>query len=255
MFLFAQNILLGHPKPGCRKDENFFDATFNRFISLLELAEANEASLILTGRHMTTMRLDAWLKIINAIDDYDVTVFATTGNRTVDDVIALHKSQRITLLTPGSKAEIPGASEVSFVSDALNIIVDGNLLSLNTQTGDFTSTFSQQLQLHNAIQLDEHRANALLITGDGEALSASIVVMDKMGAEHELVSMDYVDALKGSSIVAGESFFIEKLKAASVAATHESSITSNINQLDAPVPVIGYLQALAEKAANYNEFA
>lgn len=254
MFIMANNILMGYPKPGCRRDDNFFDSTFNRFLEIISIAKDNNASVILTGRHFATMKLELWLRIIDAISHSGVSIFVIATNRPSDDVIAMHRAGHITLLSSGHNRQLPFADQVSFIGDELNIVINKSLLTLHTITGECSTTDGDILHLHNAIQTDEVTPNVIIANTANGKLHITEAPLICINNEHELVSMDYVEALKATSIVSGESIFINRLKDSSFSGT-QKTIETSIQELDAEPEVKSYLLDLALRASEHNEFA
>lgn len=254
MYLFAHNLLLGHAKPGCRKDERFFDFCLDRFQLLLERAEEQGASLVLSGKSLSSMKLEHWLRVIELLKEYEVKLYLILPSRPSDDLVAMHNAGHLTVVGQNQKRQLNAVDEMCFSSDVLNFTVNNCLFSYDTITCNFTMTTQkgeESTTLHSIIQCDENQPRYVIVTKGVTAASFETVQLED---ESHLVLMDYVEALKSNSIVNNESVFIELLSK-STTNSNDVTIESCIRNLNAPDDVANYLLQLSKRAELFDELA
>lgn len=251
MFVFAHNLLLGYPKPGSRKEPDFLSSAINRITQLIHLADEKNASIVLTGKSIATMRLEHWLKILELISDFDAKIYLLVTSRPSDDLIALHKEGRIMLLSSGNRRAFNQRGEMLYSGNLVHFSFDGEAFFYDTALNIFYFNDGKEVNLPSVMQVDHSLPSALFVSKKISMPFESELV--EFESESELVLMDYVDAISVNSDVFGESKFIEALKR-SECRTSAITISEAIDKLEAPDNVMTYLKQLATQAEAFDEY-
>lgn len=248
--LFAHNLLLGFAKPGARKEPNFLKTTIARFTELLSIAEENECPLILTGKAIANMRLEHWLDILNKIADFNVKIWVIANTKPSDDLVALHNSGHLALLSHGNKRPFNQRGEMSFNGNVVTFMFDGEVFTYNTHLNTL-DTNGDSIMLPNVIQVDQHVAAAVIIKKEiGQSFSLAKTEFDD---ESHMVLMDYVEAIQVNASTVSDSKFIQALQR-SEESSGQLTIHDAIARLEAPADISDYLVNLAFKAESFDEF-
>jgi hypothetical protein len=251
MFLFAHNLMIGYAKPGARKDANFLKTTIERFKELLVIADENNASLVLTGKSIATMRLEHWLNILEKISDFDAKIYLIVTSRPSDDLIALHNSGHLTLVNTATKRTFNSRGEMVYNGNLVTFKIDNEAFYYDVINNLFYFN-DEEIQSHNIIQTDKHLPCAMLVTkAPAKPFSYEQI---NFGSEAHDVLMDYVEAIQTSAVDFSESKFIEALKRAENG-DKPATLDDVIKTLDAPDDVLAYLNELSLKAEAFDEFS
>lgn len=252
MFIFAHNLMLGYSKPGSRKDADFLKASINRFSELINLADEKSASIVLTGKSISTMRLEHWLRILEKISDFDAKIYLLVTSRPSDDLIALHKEGRITLVSSGNRRAFNQRGEMLYSGNLVHVSFDGEAFYYDTASNLFYFNDGKEITLAPIMQVDHNSPTALLVTKQTSKPFESQLI--EFASEADYILMDYVDAIRVNSLATGESKFIDALKRADTS-TSSVTIADAIDKLDAPDDILVYLKNLADQAEAFDEFA
>ena len=251
MFLFAHNIMLGYPKPGARKDANFLKTTFERFKELLQIADENSASIVLTGKAISTMRLEHWLNFIDKVSDFDVKIYLIVTSRPSDDLIALHNSGHITLVNTATKRVFNSRGEMAYVGNVVNFKLDNDVFFYDVTANEF-AIGDDSFTGPNVIQYDHNLPAAVLVTKElSQRFSHQIM---SFASESHDVLMNYVEAIQTLPAGVAESKFIQTLKDAEQNKP-VANLQDAIAALKAPDDIQAYLSSLAKKAEAFDEYA